>query len=171
MSTAAHKTLSISAPPPDEGFRDRSGERSQPAKDAPARAPEIRAVATPAPLVLSIESTERLRQMLKTESLTSEGQLITLVKDALAFQYLRGVNEGVVQAGKDPARLPSRSIPQRPGRADSWELHRRAQRNGKIRNVLATMVILGLAAAGLITMGMIRPTLSNDSPQAIESNR
>jgi hypothetical protein len=151
-----------------EDFRDRSGDRSQkqigesgvPSVDTPSAAP----------LVISIEAVERLRQMLRTEKLTSEADLLTLLKDRLAMQYMRGLNEGGAQTGKDPDRLPSHWN-KKTGRSDSWEMHRRAQQKSRIKNVLITAMLLLMAGAALVAISMFRPSLSADSARVSTSDR
>jgi len=153
-----------------EDFRDRSGDRSQKQIDELAR-PSVETVsAPPAPLVISIEATERLRQMLRTEKLTSESDLIALVKDGLATHYMRGLNEGAAQTGKDPDRLPSRWT-KKTGRSDSWEMHRRALQKRRVKNVLATVMLLLMAGTALVAMSMFRPSLSADTVRVTSNNR
>ena len=75
---------------------DRSAERSQKQSSEPVRSTAETPLAAPAaPLVISVEAAERLRQMLRTEKLTSESELVELVKDRLATQYARGLADSM----------------------------------------------------------------------------
>jgi hypothetical protein len=154
-----------------EDFRDRSGDRSQKQISEPVR-PSVETVsaAPPEPLVISIEATERLRQMLRTETLASESDLIALVKDRLAMQYMRGVNEGAGQGGNNPDRIPSGST-KKMGRSDSWEMHRRAQQKSRLKNVLATVMVLLMVGTAIVVATMFSPTLSGDAVRVTATDR
>jgi hypothetical protein len=161
MKTATNKLQCLEAPETlRSDFRDRSGERSQKESTEARRPTETPPAASLAPLVISIETTERLRQILRTEKLASESDLFAVVKDALALQYMRGVNEGVAQSGKDPRRRSSRQSSNVP---DSWEQHRRAQRKSKLKNYFATAMVLLMAATAIFVISMFRPSLSGDT--------
>jgi hypothetical protein len=108
-------------------------------------------------MLVSPETVERLRQILRTESLSHETELFELVKDGLANQFRRGFAAATGGAAKE------KQTPVLPG---SWDLHRRAQAKARIKNIFATVVLLLLVAGGLATVTAFRPPFSNNHPLA-----
>lgn len=134
-------------------------------------------------LYLSPESRELLRQVLKTEKLDGEPDLITAVKEALRLQYARGFHEGVAEGAKGGGLgLPAVPPPRDDRRSLSPSVHRtassqeRRQRNRnrhrqrrfrrRLRSVFVTVTMLVMAGAALLAFSSAKLELSAQKPNA-----
>ncbi|HEX3698973.1 MAG TPA: hypothetical protein VH374_26625 [Polyangia bacterium] len=130
-------------------------------------------------LLLTPQSRELLRQVLKTEKLDGEPELIGAVKEALRLQYSRGFHEGVAEGAKGGGPgLPAVPPPRDDGRGLSPSVHntessqerrqRRRQRRfrQRLRNALVTVTMLVMAGAVLLALNSAKPELSAERPNA-----
>jgi hypothetical protein len=129
-------------------------------------------------LYLSPESRELLRQILRHESLESESELVAGVKEALRMQYSRGFHEGAAEGAKgldrpdaptvrSERRTLSSSVHRHSESSQERRKKRRQRRFRKrLRNAVATTVMLVLAGSAILAINIARPPMSADNPRA-----
>ena len=126
---------------------------------------------------LSVETRDLLCQLLRVESLVDEFELLALIKDELRLSHTRGFHHGAEEGARSAGpRIDLRRAELRPilPSAVAWSPTSRGRRRGelrcskrlRIRNAMATAVLLVLAGAAVVAATALLPQLSAESRQA-----